>query len=140
MKSNNLFFYQNQKFRPQRGPLVYISDFFEGVKVKFFRFISKQIAYLVSLNTLVLESIKISWKLIIYFSMKIKNSDPLYTFQIFSGVSKLNFFALSKQIAYLLSLNTFVIESIKTSWKLIVYFSMKIKNSDFKGGDSLYTL
>ena len=25
------------------GPFVYISDFFDGVKVKFFRFISKQI-------------------------------------------------------------------------------------------------
>ena len=35
---NSLFFYENQKFRPQGGPFVYISDFFEGVKVKFFRF------------------------------------------------------------------------------------------------------
>ena len=34
-------------------PFVYISDFFGGVKVKFFCFISKQIAFLVSLNTLV---------------------------------------------------------------------------------------
>ena len=38
LKINNLFFYQNQKFGPQ-GPFVYISDFFESVKVKFFRFI-----------------------------------------------------------------------------------------------------
>ena len=55
----------------------------------------KQIAYLLSLNTLVLESIKISWELIVWFSMKIKNSDhggnPLDIFQIFSRVSKLNF-------------------------------------------------
>ena len=31
---NSLFFYENPKFRP----FVYISDFFEDVKVKFFRF------------------------------------------------------------------------------------------------------
>ena len=42
------------------GAFVYISDFFEGVIVRFFRFISKQIPYLVSLNSLVLESIKLS--------------------------------------------------------------------------------
>ena len=35
---NSLFFYENQKFRLQGGPFVYISDFFESVKVKFFRF------------------------------------------------------------------------------------------------------
>ena len=40
---------------------------------KFFRFTSKQIPYLFSLNSLVLESIKISWKLIFYFSNKILN-------------------------------------------------------------------
>ena len=61
---NGLFFYENQKFRPQGGPFVYISDFSEGVKVKFFRFILKQIHYFVTLNTLVLESIKISWELL----------------------------------------------------------------------------
>ena len=70
------------------GPFVYISDFFEGVKVKFFRFLSKQIAYLVFLNTLVLESIKISWELLVYYFMKFKNShysgDLLYTFQFAS--------------------------------------------------------
>ena len=38
-----LFFYLNQKYRPQGGPFVYISDFFEGVKVNFFSFISKQL-------------------------------------------------------------------------------------------------
>ena len=91
---NSLFFYENQKFRPQGGLFVYISDFFEAVKVAFFQFISKQIRYSVSLNTLVLESIKISWELIDYFFMKIKNSDPLYIFQIFSRMSKLNFFGL----------------------------------------------
>ena len=58
LEINSLFFYENKKFRPQGGPFVYIPDFFEGVKVKFFRFISKQIPYLVSLNTLlVLESV-----------------------------------------------------------------------------------
>ena len=36
--------------------------------------ISKQIPYLVFLNTIVLESIKISWELIVFFFfMKIKN-------------------------------------------------------------------
>ena len=95
------------------GPLVYILDFFEGVIVKLFRFISKQIPYLVSLNTLVLESIKISWDLIFYFSMKIKNSDhrrnPLNTFQIFSRVSKLIFFGLCMLCLI-----------VNTSWKLII--------------------
>ena len=37
------------------GGFIHISDFFEGVKVKFFRLISKPITYLVSL---VLESTK----------------------------------------------------------------------------------
>ena len=60
LRINSLFFDENQKFRPQGGPFVYISDFIKDVKVEFFRFISKQIAYLVSLNALVLESIKIS--------------------------------------------------------------------------------
>ena len=90
------------KIQTTGGPFVYISDFFEGVKVKFFRLISKQITYLVSLNTLVLESIKIFWELILYFSMKIKNSDhrgdPLYAFQIFSRVSKLIFFGICLSI------------------------------------------
>ena len=57
--------------------------------------ISKQISYLVSLNTPVLESIKISWELIVYFSMKNQKfspqGDPLDIFQIFSRVSLLNF-------------------------------------------------
>ena len=50
---NNLFFYKNQKFRSEGGPFVYISDFFERDKVTFFRFISKQIPYFVTLNALV---------------------------------------------------------------------------------------
>ena len=38
----------------------------------------KQMPYLlVSVNTVVLESIKISWELIVDFSMKIKNSDTV---------------------------------------------------------------
>ena len=44
------------------GDHLYISDFFEGAKVKFnqfIMFISKQIPNFVSLNTIVLESIKI---------------------------------------------------------------------------------
>ena len=93
-----LFFDENPRLRPQGGPFVYISDFFEGGKIKFFPSISKQIAYFVSLNTPALQSIKVFCELIVYFSMKIKNSDhrrdPLYTFQIFSRVSKFNFFAL----------------------------------------------
>ena len=67
--------FTKSKSRPQGGPFVYMSDFFDGVKVKFFRFISKQIPYMFSLNTLVFESIKISWELIVYFSMEIKNPD-----------------------------------------------------------------
>ena len=51
LRINYLFFYENRKFRPRGGPFEFISYFFEGVKVEFFRFISKQIAYLVSLNT-----------------------------------------------------------------------------------------
>ena len=96
---NSLFFYENQKFRPQMGPFalyINISDFYEGVKDNFFCFISKQIPYLVSLNTFVLESIKISWELIVYFSMKIKNSDHrgalcIQSCQIFSRVSMFYF-------------------------------------------------
>ena len=92
--SNSSYIKTNTVFGLSK-PFVYISEFFESVKVKFFRIISKQIPYLVSLNTLVLESIKISWELIVYFSMKIKNSDhrgdPLYMFQIFWRVSKWNF-------------------------------------------------
>ena len=43
-----------------RGPFALISDFFEGAKkVIFFHFISKELPYLSSLNTLELESIKI---------------------------------------------------------------------------------
>ena len=81
-----------------------------------------------SLNTLVLESKKISSELIVYFSMKIKNSDhPLYIFQIFFKIKFFRF--LSKQIAFLVSLNTLVLESKNISSELIVYFSMKIKNS-----------
>ena len=36
MGINSFFFYENQKFRPQGGPFVYISDFIEGVNVIFF--------------------------------------------------------------------------------------------------------
>ena len=102
---NSLFFYENQKFRSQAGPFVNISDFFKGVKVKFFRFISKQIPYLVSLNTLVLELIKISSELIVYFSKKIKNSNHrgrwslCIIFQIFFEGVNVNFFrVLSKKL------------------------------------------
>ena len=49
MGINSLFFYENQKFGPQGEPFVFNSDFLEGVKVKFFRIISKQIPYFVSL-------------------------------------------------------------------------------------------
>ena len=59
LRINSLFFQENPKFRPQGEPFVYISDFFEGGKVKFFRFILKQIPYFVSLNTFVLESINL---------------------------------------------------------------------------------
>ena len=79
---NSLFFNEN-KNSDHRGPFVNISDFFEGVKLKSFRFLSKQIPYFVSLNTLVLESIKISWELIVYFSMKIKNSDHISDFLLY---------------------------------------------------------
>ena len=74
------------------GPFVYISNFFTGVKVKFFRFISKQIPDLVTLNTLILESIKISLELKVYFSMKIKHG-TLFISDFFEGV-KVKFFAL----------------------------------------------
>ena len=73
MEINSLFFYENKKFRPQGGSFVYVSDVFEGAKIKFFRIISKQIPNLVSLYSLVLESLKIYWKLIVYFSIKILN-------------------------------------------------------------------
>ena len=73
---------EKERNRSNSSLFVYISDFFDGVKVKFFHFISKQIPYFVSLNTLVLESKKISWELIFYFSMKIKNSDHRGTLYI----------------------------------------------------------
>ena len=41
---------------------------------------------------------------------------------------------ISKQIPYLVSLNTLVIQSIKISGELIVYFVIKIKNSEHRGG------
>ena len=54
--NNSLFFYQNQKFRPQISPCIYF-NFFEGVKVKFCCFISKQIPYyFVSLKILLLKN------------------------------------------------------------------------------------
>ena len=56
-----------------RGTLyIYNSDFFEGVKVKFFRFISKQILNFVSLNTLVLETTNVGIKLALYSICKIE--------------------------------------------------------------------
>ena len=70
---NSLFFYENQRFRPQGGPFVFITDFLKGVKVKFFRFISKQIPFLASVNTLVLESIKISSKILNFLGLCISN-------------------------------------------------------------------
>ena len=116
---------------PSRGALFQI-NFFDGTLSQIKVHMSKQIPYLVSLNSLVLESIKISSELIVYFSMKIKNSDyrgdPLNTFQIFSRVSKINFLIYIKTHTVLLSLNTLVLESIKMSSELIVYISMKIKN------------
>ena len=131
LRISSLFFYENQKLRPHEGPFVYISDFFECVKVKFFRFISKQILNSVSLNTIVLELINISLELVVYFSMKIKNydhtRDPLYIFQIFSKVSKLNFFALyqNKYRPYLVSLNTLVIRINKNILEIISLFFYK---------------
>ena len=106
MGINSWFFYEIQKFRPQ-GPFVYISDFFAGVKVKFFRFISKQMPYLVFLNTLVIESITISWESIVDFCMKFKNFPLRWTlckhlrffrgYWIFSLYTKTNtVFVLSK--------------------------------------------
>ena len=64
----------------------------------------------------------------------------MYPFQVFSRVLKLNFFALfeKKIIPYFVSLYTLVFESIKIFWELIVYFTMKIKNSDHMR-DPLYT-
>ena len=118
------FSYENQKFRPQGGgPFVFISDFFEVVKIKFFRFISKRIAHLVSLNILVLESIKISLVLIFYFSMKIKDSDyrggPFVYISDFLEVVQVKFFLfISKLIPYLASQNSLVLQSIKISWEL----------------------
>ena len=68
---------------------VFISHFFDGAKVKFFRFISKQIPYFFFLNSLVLESVKTCCKLLVYLSMKIKNSDHRGTlcihFRFFRG-------------------------------------------------------
>ena len=37
-KRTSLILYENQKFRPESGPFVYISNFFEGVNDKFFGF------------------------------------------------------------------------------------------------------
>ena len=84
-----LFFDLNQNVRSQGGNLckfqrkISNSDlrgtlrihfrFFEGVKDNFFALYQNKYRIL-SLNTLVLESIKIYWKSIVYFSMKIKNS------------------------------------------------------------------
>ena len=45
---------------------------------------------------------------------------------------------ISKQLAYLDSLYTLVFVSIKISWKLIIYFSIKIKNSDHRGTLCIY--
>ena len=113
----------------RKDPVYTFQIVWGGDKVKFFRFILKQIASFVFLNTLVLESIKISWKLFnslfIYKNQKFRpQGDPLYTLQFFSRVS----INILKQIPFFVSLNTLVLESIKISWETIVYFSMNIKN------------
>ena len=142
MEINSLFFYENQRFRPQRGPFVFISDFFEGVKVEFFRFLLNQIPYFIYLNNLLLESIKISCELIVYFSMKIKDSDlkgdPLYSFQIFSKVSKLHFFALYQNKYRISSLNSHLFNidrNIIGNNGLFFYENQKLRTR----GDPLYT-
>ena len=50
MGINSLFFYENQKFRPQGGPFIYIAGFFEGVKVKFFALYKKTNKYRISFS------------------------------------------------------------------------------------------
>ena len=93
---------------------IYMFMYLRQVKVH----ISKQIPYLDSLNTLVLESIKILWESIFYFSMRIKNSDHrrepfVYISDFFEDVKVKFFCFISKQIPYLVSLNSLVLESIK---------------------------
>ena len=110
------------------NPLYTFQIFSRVVKLNIFAlYQNKYVPYLISLNTLVLESIKISWELIVYFSMKIKNSDHrdlLCNFRFFQG-GKVKFFRFkSKQIVYLTPINSLVLESIKITWKLIIYFSI----------------
>ena len=119
---------------------MYTFHIFSGVsKVFFFCLISKYIPYFVSLNTLGLESIKISWELILYFSMKIPDpghrGDPLYRLQIFSRVSKIIFCFRSKQIPYLVSKYS---ESIKISWEFNSLFFYENKKFNHRG-NPLYT-
>ena len=108
----------------EHSPLSMESDE-DQLSVKVYIGISKQIPYLVSLNTLVLESIKISWELIFYFSMKIKNSDHRGTlcihFRFFQGCQSWIFLLYIKTntVFGLSKLNTLVLESIKTFHRFI---------------------